>query len=49
MLAAISEPDCLLDSIVQRANLSASEVSSIMLELELAGLVRIDGGRVSRC
>ena len=49
VLAAISEPDCLLDNIVQRTNLSASEVSSIMLELELAGLVRIDGGRVSRC
>lgn len=48
VLAAINEPDCLMDNVAQRANLSISEVSSIMLELEIAGLVTIDGGRVTR-
>ncbi|MDA0687446.1 MAG: DNA-processing protein DprA [Proteobacteria bacterium] len=49
VLAAISEPECLMDSVAQRVNLSLSEVSSIMLELEIAGLVAIEGGRVTRC
>jgi DNA processing protein len=48
VLTAINEPDCLMDNVAQRANLSLSEVSSIMLELEIAGLVTIDGGRVTR-
>lgn len=49
VLAAINEPDSLMDSVAERANLSLSEVSSIMLELEIAGLVAINGGRVTRC
>lgn len=48
VLAAITEPDCLLQSIADRADLSVTEVQCALLELEISGLVQIKGGRASR-
>lgn len=49
VLTAITEPECLLDSIAERAQLSIAEVQSALLELEISGLVEVNAGRVSRC
>ena len=48
VLEAITEPDCLLQNIVERADLSIAEVQCALLELEISGLVEIQGGRASR-
>ena len=49
VLNAITEPGCLLDNVARRTKLSLAEVNSAILELEMTGLVTIEGGRVTRC
>ncbi len=49
ILTAITEPECLLESVAERAELSIVEVRCVLLELEVSGLVEVTAGRVSRC